>query len=140
MVLRPLLNFIIPPFTFIAISAILIILLTIIFGEIYAHMSYNRWFYEFTDDSLRIEHGIIWKVYKSIPYGRIQNVDIRRGIIARMFGFFSLDIQTAGYSRGYGRRGTPRSEGYLPAVGVDDAEKIREFVIKKIKGKKASGL
>ena len=111
----------------------------VLIAEVYARMAYNRWFYEFTDTNLRIERGIIWKRYSNVPYERVQNVDITRGIIARILGFSSVNIQTAGYSipaRGY--RG--QSEGYIPAVDRDHAEKIREFLMKKIHKKSKQGL
>tara|TARA_Y100000310_G_C20553834_1_gene749501 strand:+ start:165 stop:668 length:504 start_codon:yes stop_codon:yes gene_type:complete len=98
----------------------------IIVSEIYARMSYNRWFYEFTDEGLRLERGIIWKRYSNVPYERIQNVDVHRGIIARMLGFSSVMIQTAGFS------GSARAEGNIPAIEVKRAEEIRNFVMKKI--------
>jgi putative membrane protein len=101
-------------------------------------MAYNRWFYEFTDTQLRVEKGIIWKRYSNIPYQRVQNVDITRGIIARICGFSSVNIQTAGYSVPANARG--HSEGYIPAVDVKEAEKIREFLMKKINKKSSSGL
>lgn len=110
------------------------IILLIVIAEIYARLSYRFWFYEFTDSQLRIERGIIWKRYSNIPYERIQNVDITRGIIARLCGFSTVNIQTAGFSAPAGNRGTS-SEGYIPAVPVAEAEKIREFVIKKISKK-----
>ncbi len=121
-----------------------LLLLIILFGEIYSRMAYSRWLYEFNKEGMKIENGIIWKKYTSIPYERIQNVDIKRGVIARMFSFSTLDIETAGQSgqpsyqfrrRGYRRY---KSEGHLPAVNVEEAEKIREFVMQKIK-KKHSG-
>jgi len=115
------------------IGVFVYILLIIIIAEIYARMAYNRWFYEFTDDNLKIEKGIIWKRYSNIPYERVQNVDIHRGIIARICGFSSVNIQTAGYS--YAGRGMPVSEGYLPAVNIEAAERIREFLMKKISKK-----
>lgn len=101
-------------------------------GEIYARLSYKYWKYEFTNSELKIEKGIIWKVYKSIPYARIQNVEIHRGIIARLLGFSTLSIQTAGYS-GYSRNGRgAAAEGSIPAVSVVRAEEIRSFLMKKI--------
>jgi len=107
-------------------------------GEIYATMAYNRWFYEFTPDNLKIERGIIWKRYSNIPYERVQNVDITRGIIARMLGFSTANIQTAGYS--YSSNNSAWSEGYIPAVEMNEAEKIREFVMKKIGRRNKGGL
>ena len=108
-----------------------VIIFVIVVGEIYARMAYNRWFYEFTPMNLKIENGIIWKRYSNVPYERIQNVDITRGIIARIIGFSSVNIQTAGYSSGRGIN----VEGYIPAVSVNKAEEIRNFLMKKI-GKK----
>ena len=106
-------------------------IIAVVVSEIYARMAYKRWFYEFGEDGLKIERGIIWKRYSNIPYERIQNVDIRRGIIARMLGFSSLMIQTAGFSA------QPQAEGYIPAIDKDLAEQTRIFVMKKItrKGK-----
>ena len=118
------------------------IVFALIIGEIYARMSYNRWFYEITNEGVKKESGIIWKKYTSIPYERVQNVDIKRGILARLLGFSTIDIETAGqsgfgaqYGYGWGRRRYQRyqSEGHIPAVERDEAEQIRTFVMKKIK-------
>jgi len=128
--------------TYVAIVLIGMLVLIIIFGEIYAQLAYANWKYEFTDRELKLERGIIWKRYSNVPYERVQNVDITRGIIARIFGFSTVNIQTAGYS-GYQRGGRAVSEGYIPGVDMHTAEKIREFVMHKIAGKKshhASGL
>jgi len=114
------------------------IILVIILAEVYARMSYNRWFYEFADNQLRLERGIIWKRYSNVPYERVQNVDITRGIIARIFGFSTVNIQTAGFS--YSPNKTATSEGYIPAVPVEEAENIREFLMKKISKKSKQGL
>lgn len=114
------------------------LVLVIIIAEIYARMAYKRWKYEFTSTSLNLERGIIWKRYSNVPYERVQNVEVHRGILARIFGFSTVDIQTAGFHGGYGRRGMPRSEGHIPAVSIQAAEKIREFLMKKITGKQAS--
>ena len=124
--------------TAVIVGIVVFIIIVLIFGEIYARMSYDRWFYEFTKDGLKLERGIIWKRYSNVPYERIQNVDINRGIIARMTGFSTVDIQTAGFS--YGRRGGGGAEGHIPAVSPQKAEEIREFVMKRVSGKKGQGL
>ncbi len=120
-----------------------LLIAVIVIVEIYARMAYNRWFYEFTPNNLKIERGIIWKRYSNVPYERVQNVDIQRGIIARLCGFSTVNIQTAGYS-GFsggglqfkvgGRRynSAMNAEGCIPAVSIEGAEKIREFIMKKI--------
>lgn len=112
--------------------------LILVLGEIWVRMAYDRWFYEFTNDNLRLERGVIWKRYSNIPYGRIQNVDITRGIIARIIGFSTVNIQTAGYSAASGKG--IHSEGYIPAVSEKEAEQIRDFLIKKIEKRNKQGL
>jgi len=125
---------------------VFIILLCII--EIYARMSYNRFLYEITNEGVKIEQGIIWKRYTSIPYERVQNVGIERGIIARLFGFSTIQIETAGQS-GYGSQGgfylrfrhrgnkQYKSEGYLPAIDIAQADEMRVFIMKQIKHRHA---
>jgi putative membrane protein len=133
-----------PVFTIIGYGIVFLVpfvMLLAIIAEIYARLSYRFWGYEFTKNELKIEKGIIWKTYKSIPYGRIQNIDIKRGIIARIFGFSTIEIQTAGYSaiQSNGRAYGTHSEGYLPAVSIEDSEKIRSLIIKRI-GNRKQGL
>ena len=106
------------------------LMVIVIISEIYARLSYRFWKYELTPNELKLERGIIWKKYSAIPYERVQNVDIYRGILARIIGFSTLNIQTAGY-HATGRAGAV-SEGHIPAVSIAGAEKIREFLIKKI--------
>ena len=142
--------FILPVFVFIstlimgsnAIAGILVgvivfiliyLMAVIVIAEVYTKLAYKNWMYEFGEDNLKIEKGIIWKKYSNIPYERVQNVDITRGILARMLGFSTVNIQTAGYS--YSPNGVPRSEGHLPAVDMAEAEQIREFVMGKISKK-----
>ena len=116
--------------TIVLLSILGYLLFVIVFSEIYAQMSYNRWFYEFTEEGLRLERGIIWKRYSNVPYERIQNVDVNRGVIARMFGFSSVMIQTAGFS------GPAGAEGNIPAVEMNKAEELRSFVMKTITGRR----
>ena len=123
--------------TILIICGLFFLFLIVIIAEIYARMAYNRWFYEFTDSNLKLERGIIWKRYSNVPYERVQNVDIHRGILARMLGFSSVMIQTAGYS-GTGKGA--HTEGYLPAVDIEHAEKIRDFLMKKISKNFSGGL
>ena len=123
-------------FSIIAIGFPLVVfLLTIYLPFLLAKLAYKNWRYEITNDALRIEKGIIWKRYVSIPYERIQNVDILRGILTRLLGLSDLHIQTAGISGSEGFSLSFSSEGRLPRLGIDDAENIRNELIKRAKGK-----
>ena len=53
---------------------------------VWAKLTYRFYRYELTDAGFRKELGVIYKKYVTIPYDRIQNVDIYRGILARILG------------------------------------------------------
>jgi len=115
-----------------------------IFGSYFwAKLSYNVYKFELAEDAFKKEYGVIWKKYVSIPYERIQNVNIQRGIIARILGLSELMIQTAGYAGvaggGIYTLGGREPEGYLPGLSKERAEQLREELIKRAKGTK-SGL
>ncbi len=117
---------------------ILFFIILMFIAYIIARLTYHFYRYELTNDEYRAERGIIWKRYISIPYERIQNVDIYRGIICRLLGLSDLQIHTAGY----GATGTSKigSEGRLPGLSCKDAEELRNKLMKKIKQSKNQGL
>lgn len=122
----------------ILIIAIFLLIFVTIFAFIWAKLSYHFWRYELTEDAYKAERGIIWKRYVSIPYERIQNVDIYRGIIARILGLSDIQVHTAGYG-GAGAKGLG-SEGRLPGLSKEQAEVIRDQLISRAKGEKNQGL
>ncbi|KND46871.1 MAG: hypothetical protein AB199_00365 [Parcubacteria bacterium C7867-004] len=109
---------------------------------IWAKYTYYFYRYELTDKGFRKESGIIWKKYVTIPYSRIQNVDINRGILARILGLSDLHIQTAGASASVSRYGTfgAGAEGRLPGVTRADAELLRDELVARASGTTGQGL
>lgn len=121
---------------------LLIIPALLIFFFIWARLTYRFYRYELMHDGFRKELGVIWKKYVTIPYERIQNVDIYRGIVARILGLSDLHIQTAGASAQYSRYGASglSAEGRLPGLSRQAAEQIRDELIRRAKGSKNQGL
>ncbi len=109
--------------------AMVIIPVGIVFAAIWSELTYNNYSYNFTEDAVVIHKGVIIKTKTHIPYERIQNIDVRQGPILRAFNLNSVHIQTAG-------AGVVLGEGVIPAVALNDAEKIRDLLIKKSKGDK----
>ena len=112
---------------------IIFVLLAII-GYVWSYLTYRFYKYELRDDGFRKEHGVIYKKYVTIPYERIQNVDINRGLLARILGLSDLNIQTAGMSTGFGSYGGV-SEGRLPGISPKVAEQLRDELVKRARGK-----
>ncbi|KKR46367.1 MAG: hypothetical protein UT82_C0014G0026 [Parcubacteria group bacterium GW2011_GWB1_40_14] len=102
-------------------------IILLVIAYIWAKLSYQNYKYELTDNGFKKELGVIRKKYVTIPYDRIQNVDIDRGIIARILGLSDIKIQTAGMS------GMMGAEGRLPGLSVQDAEIVRDDLIKRAK-------
>jgi len=113
---------------------LLIIIVPLAGAWIWAVLTYNNWGFELRKEGLYMERGVIWKKYSTIPYERIQNIDITRGVIARILGFSTLMVQTAGYSaqpqRGF------MAEGFIPGVAESEAIKVRDKLLKVVSGKK----
>ena len=63
-----------------------------------------------------IESGIVGRNRRSIPFARIQDVDIERGPLQRLFGLARLRIETGG---------SAGEEGVLDSVAVGEAERLR---------------
>ena len=111
----------------------IIIPVLLVFFWIWAKLTFYFYRYELREDGFRKELGIIWKKYVTIPYDRIQNVDIYRGLIARILGLSDLNIQTAGASAQvspYGSWGAG-AEGRLPGLSREVAEQLRDELVRR---------
>lgn len=99
----------------------------------YAHLSYENYGYELKPDRINIERGIIWKRHISIPYERVQNVDILRGPLLRMMELSDLQIQTAGATH-------VAMEGRIPGITVSEANNLRDEIMAKVPGNTNRGV
>ncbi|MBI4133839.1 MAG: PH domain-containing protein [Candidatus Terrybacteria bacterium] len=113
-------------------------LVSLAWSWIWAKLTYRFYRYELKEGGFRKEHGVVWKKYVTIPYDRIQNVDIHRGIIARLLGLSDLQIQTAGGITvgSYGAF----AEGRLPGLSLEVAEQLRDELIRRGRQPKNQGL
>jgi uncharacterized membrane protein YdbT with pleckstrin-like domain len=109
---------------------------------VWAKLTYRFYKYELTDIGFKKESGVIYKKYVTIPYDRIQNVDIYRGIWARILGLSDLHIQTAGMSAVMGKYGAVgvSAEGRLPGLSKEVAEQLRDELIKRTRKNISQGV
>ncbi len=111
----------------------------VVISYIWARLTYQFYRYNLTDQGFQKEYGIIWKKYVTIPYSRIQNVDIYRGLLARILGLSDLNIQTAGAGVPSGSAAGFGAEGRLPGLSRADAEHVRDELLRRA-GSKGQGL
>ncbi|MGL5928831.1 MAG: PH domain-containing protein, partial [Dermatophilaceae bacterium] len=67
------------------------------------------------DEEIVIRRGRLFRTLVSVPYGRLQYVDIQSGPLARAFGIAQCEIHTA----------SPESGGSIPGLPVAEAEALR---------------
>ena len=93
-----------------------------------AFLDYKNYRYGITDEGFRKQYGILNLRNTMIPYEKIQNVDLRRPLLMRLFGLSSLHIQTAG-----GSSFATISEGSLPGLALKVAEDLQAELIARSK-------
>ncbi|MGI8706337.1 MAG: PH domain-containing protein [Sphingomicrobium sp.] len=81
---------------------------------------WRRFEYRVGDTEIRIDSGIFSRTHRSIPFDRVQDVDISQGPVARLLGLAKVKFET-GASAG-------QDEGVLQAITLDRAEALRELV------------
>ncbi len=99
-------------------------------------MFYNRYMFQVQKDGIEIKRGILWKKDITIPYDRVQNVDIDRGPIQQLIGIYNLNVFTAGTASE--NQAIFGAEGYLP--GVKNAEKVRDTILERVQESEEDGL
>jgi len=87
-----------------------------------------------SENNIIIHHGVFTKKRVTIPYTRVQNINIANGIFDRLFKIYTVKVETAGASGtgGGGGGGYVRPEGLIP--GLEDPyiieNKIKEMMTK----------
>ncbi len=75
--------------------------------------------YLLRDDDLLFRRGIMFQRFVSVPYGRMQLVDINRGPLMRAFGLAELKFVTAAASSGV----------VIPGLSLETAEQLRDHLV-----------
>jgi membrane protein YdbS with pleckstrin-like domain len=83
--------------------------------------------YQLRQDDLLFRRGIAWQKFVSVPYGRMQLVDITRGPLARVLGLSELRFVTAAAS----------STVVIPGITQDQAEKLRDQLVELAESRRA---
>jgi putative membrane protein len=104
-----------------------LVILGVLFVSLFFRwIAWLRFRFHLGEDDIRIEHGILNRTVRSIPYDRIQDVSIEQKPLARVFDLGEVKFETGG---GDG------DEASLSFVGMDRAEALRET----IRARKAKG-
>ncbi len=110
----------------IIITISIVVLQVIIFSFLFywASKYYKTISYKITSNDIEWSRGVWIKMSGTIPYHKIQNINIVQGPIARKFKIGALRIQTAGYSA------TARPE--ITISGIQNLVEIRDLILEQI--------
>ncbi len=75
--------------------------------------------YSVEGNRLRIVRGLWVRSDTTVPFGRVQHIDVRQGPLERLFGLATLTVHTAG---------THNASVHLPGLGYDDATAMRQAI------------
>lgn len=79
-----------------------------------------RFSYRLDPEELRIASGILSRNVRSIPYERIQDVNLEQGLLARMLGMARIRLETGSSGSG--------DEGVLDSVDLAEAARLRDVI------------
>jgi membrane protein YdbS with pleckstrin-like domain len=83
--------------------------------------------YQLRADDLLFRRGIMFQRFVSVPYGRMQLVDITRGPVARWLGLADLKFVTAAAT----------SAVSIPGLAEDDANTLRDRLVELAESRRA---
>ena len=83
--------------------------------------------YQLRQDDLLFRRGILFQRFVSVPYGRMQLVDVNRGPLARAVGLSELKFVTAAPTTGVTVPGLPEAE----------AESLRDRLVELAESRRA---
>lgn len=83
--------------------------------------------YQLRADDLLFRRGIMFQRFVSVPYGRMQLVDITRGPVARWLGLADLKFVTAAAASGVA----------IPGLNEADAEALRDRLVELAESRRA---
>lgn len=122
----------------ISMGADALIVLFLLYGC--AIMSYSRYGYELTDVAIIVAHGVMIKTSVTVPYNRIQDIIVSRGLADRLLGLADMHIRTAGTSISRVEELETIADARLPGLTQQDAEELRNDLLSRGASHKNTGV
>lgn len=82
---------------------------------------YRRWQWSARRHSLELRHGVVRRTESSVPFPRLQQIDIVQGPLERWLGIASLVVRTAAAT----------SDSRIPGIPLEAAERVRASLLER---------
>jgi membrane protein YdbS with pleckstrin-like domain len=93
------------------------LVLAVVVVGVLPSLRYRRWRWRMTGRALELEHGVVNRQVRALPYFRIQHIDVEHGPLDRWLGLARLEVHTASVT------------ATLPGLAADDAPGIRAALL-----------
>lgn len=80
---------------------------------------WRAWQFRVGDGALQLRHGVLTRRESTIPYHRVQHIDLEAGPLERRMGLTSLILRTASAS----------SDSTVPGIDAGEAEALRTRIL-----------
>lgn len=94
-----------------AVALVIIVIRWIVLGR-----NWHSWGYLERDDDLYITHGVLFRRLITVPYGRLQLVEVRSTPLQRWFGLATVQLITASAS----------TDATIPGLQPAEAKRLRD--------------
>jgi membrane protein YdbS with pleckstrin-like domain len=82
---------------------------------------YRYWRWAADASSLELRHGVVLRTASSVPFARIQQIDITQGPVEQWLGLATLAIRTAAAT----------SDATIPGIPLASAESVRASLLRR---------
>ena len=60
----------------------------------FSYLAWRRFTYQINEEDIRVEHGILSRSARSVPFERIQDVSLEQALLPRLFGLVAVKFET----------------------------------------------
>lgn len=71
------------------------------------------------EEAVEVVHGVLVRTLSVVPYRRIQQIDVRRGVVERRLGLATLVLRTAAAT----------TDATIPGLALEDADELRALLL-----------
>jgi membrane protein YdbS with pleckstrin-like domain len=84
-------------------------------------LRYRRWSYHLGPAALELQHGVLTRRSSTVPYLRVQHIDLTAGPLDRRLDLTTLVIRTA----------SATTDARLPGIDGEEAERLRSTILRR---------
>ncbi len=106
----------------VSIAGLVLVPVWLIMGKWYSNLYFNNLSCALTEKNLQLKKGHWFRVEKTIPLDKIQDLTLKEGPLLRKLGICTLQVETAGQN-------SPEGSSDARIIGLRDAKAFRDKVM-----------